>query len=266
LKDLGRRTVVSLISITLATLLVVFAYSDFIKPLVLAFLALLSGIATWEYVQLAQAKGGTLLSRHLVVFAALLTLSFALSGIGSVVVVLVALFVLFGLHFKEFKGSIIDLALSSFGLLYVAVPLGMLLAILYSPGERDGRIWIAYLIAVTKLTDMGAYFGGQLLGRNKLAQAISPSKTIEGALSGLVVALLVSYLFYFLGTITLIEAIVLGLVLGLLGQFGDLAESMLKRDAKKKDSNTLPGLGGVLDTVDSLLFTAPVLFCYLSAT
>jgi phosphatidate cytidylyltransferase len=187
---------------------------------------------------------------------------------------LLAILILFALHFREKTGAIIDLAVSTFGLLYIALPLGMMLGILYLPMKDDGRMWIAFLLAVTKFTDIGAYLGGSLWGRRKLAPNISPAKTIEGAVFGLISAMVVSYLFYVVGENFLSlnfhleprEYIWLGIILGCVGQFGDLSESLLKRDANKKDSNILPGLGGVLDAVGSLLFNAPIIFFYLVVT
>jgi phosphatidate cytidylyltransferase len=133
----------------------------------------------------------------------------------------------------------------------------------------DGRWWIAYLLVVTKITDVGAYFAGSLWGRRKLAPAISPKKTIEGAIFGLACAMAASLAFSLLGNyagpfrLRTLEWLFLGGLLGAVGQFGDLSESLLKRDANKKDSNALPGVGGVLDLVDSILFNAPIIYIYL---
>jgi phosphatidate cytidylyltransferase len=150
--------------------------------------------------------------------------------------------------------------------------MGMVLGILYLTGGQDGRWWMAYLLCVTKITDIGAYFAGSLWGRLKLAPHISPGKTIEGAIFGLACALGASFAFHLMSGVSApggfhlgtFEWLFLGLIFGLTGQFGDLSESLLKRDANKKDSNDLPGLGGVLDAVDSLLFNAPILYIYLT--
>jgi phosphatidate cytidylyltransferase len=149
----------------------------------------------------------------------------------------------------------------------------MILGIIYGPHSQDGRIWAAYLLAATKITDIGGYFGGSLWGRRKLAPNISRGKTLEGAIFGLILSVGTSFIFYLLGksigalhfSLGSIEWIYLGVIMGCIGQFGDLSESLLKRDANKKDSNTLPGFGGALDAVDSLLFNAPILYFYLLA-
>lgn len=281
MKDLGRRLIVSLISITLVAGLLFFAYNSWVQYLVASVVALLAGIASWEYAQFAKAKGGRMILPALILLSFFEAISFfAAARIPSletlpILVFFVGFLVLFALHFGEKDGAVVDLAVSSFGLLYIAVPIGMMLGIVYlggvSKGTIDGRWWVVYLLGVTKITDIGAYFAGSLWGRRKLAPRISPGKTVEGALFGLVCALLASFGFSWLsqsfGTpgfqLGTSESICLGLVLGIVGQFGDLSESLLKRDANKKDSNALPGLGGVLDAVDSLLFNAPILYIYL---
>jgi phosphatidate cytidylyltransferase len=276
LQDLGRRTIASIVAIGAVLLMLIFAKLLVMQYIVAIIVAVLSAVAAWEYAQFAKAKGGRPKSPALIVLSAAVTFSFFISmsheqlRLATPMMFLLSILILFALHFREKTGAIIDLAVSSFGLLYIALPLGMILATIYLPMDDDGRMWVAYLLAVTKITDMGAYFGGSLWGKRKLAPNISPAKTIEGAIFGLISALAVSYVFYILGQaipslgfhLSTIEWIGLGVVLGCVGQFGDLSESLLKRDANKKDSNMLPGLGGILDAVDSLLFNAPIIYFY----
>jgi phosphatidate cytidylyltransferase len=277
MKDLKNRLLISSIFVGSVILLFLFARNPIVHGLIALVLAALSAVAIWEYVQFAKKKGSSSRSRVLMGLGALITLSFCpmTLGLGGRLLpqglFLAAFLVAFALHFREKKGAVIDLAVSVFGLLYIAVPLGMVLAILYWPQGGDGRMWVTYLLSVTKMADVGAYFGGHLLGRRKLAPTISPKKTIEGAIAGLVTAVATSYLFYMLGMridllpfqIGFWESLLLGFVLGGIGQFGDLSESLLKRDAEKKDSNGLPGIGGILDVVDSLLFNIPLIYFYL---
>lgn len=280
LKDFNRRFLMSTISIVALFVLLLFAYQAFFQYFVALATAGLTAIAIWEYEQFAKVKGGQMISSASMAISGSVVLAFFISakwplfGPAPLIVFFIGFLILFALHFKKNDGAIVDLAVSSFGLLYIAVPMGMILGILYLPTglfHEDGRWWIAYLILVTKITDVGAYFAGSLWGKRKLAPRISPGKTVEGALFGLFCALAASIGFYFLsisanialGSLTLVQAIVLGFVLGVTGQFGDLSESLLKRDANKKDSNALPGLGGVLDSIDSLLFTSPIIYLYL---
>jgi len=134
----------------------------------------------------------------------------------------------------------------------------------------SGRMMVLYLVGVVKISDVGAYFSGRLLGRHKLYPRLSPKKTWEGLAGGVLASLVVSLLFWhFTGgalgklTLDLVDAVILGLVLPVVGVLGDLFESLLKRSSGMKDSGTLiPGMGGVLDVLDSLLFGAPVLYAY----
>lgn len=272
--DLYRRIAVSSIAIAIVVCLLLFAFQSMFQYVVVAVIAALAGIAIWEYEKFAKAKGGEMIMPALIILTVAEVISFYLAAKNPileslpVVVFFIGFLVLFALHFGEKDGAIVDLAVSSFGLLYIAVPMGMILGILYMP-EVDGRWWIAYLLVVTKITDVGAYFAGSLWGRRKLAPNISPKKTIEGAIFGLICAVLAS-LFFHLGSdyagfrLGTYEWIFLGIILGAVGQFGDLSESLLKRDANKKDSNALPGLGGVLDALDSILFNSMLIYIYLN--
>ena len=138
--------------------------------------------------------------------------------------------------------------------------------------SETGRLLILYMLIVVKMTDVGAFFVGSLIGRHKLIPRISPGKTWEGLAGGIISAVIASCGFCFIvgekfGVISMgmTHAVVLGVVLSLAGVVGDLFESMIKRSANMKDSGTLiPGMGGVLDVIDSVLFGAPVLYGYVT--
>ena len=166
------------------------------------------------------------------------------------------------------------MAYTLFGLLYVLWLFNFTTKILYltpraSNGVVTGQFYVLYLIAVTKFSDMGAYLTGSLIGRHLMTPHISARKTWEGFCGALVFALLCSLLLFklmpgHLSMLTWTHATVLGLLLGFAAVIGDLAESIIKRSTDMKDSgNFLPGIGGALDLIDSLLFTAPLLFFYL---
>jgi phosphatidate cytidylyltransferase len=136
---------------------------------------------------------------------------------------------------------------------------------------RAGAALVAFPLAITWSTDSGAYFGGKRFGRRKLIPSVSPGKTVEGAVSGLVAGVLAGWIMseLVLGAWLGIELPALagaagGLVIGSLSQVGDLAESLWKREAGVKDSGTFfPGHGGLLDRMDSLLFTVPAAYWWL---
>ena len=166
------------------------------------------------------------------------------------------------------------MAYTLFGLLYVLWLFNFITKILYltprsTNGIVTGQFYVLYLIAVTKFSDMGAYLTGSVFGRHLMSPHISAKKTWEGFFGALGLALLCSLALFklmpgHLSAFTWTHATVLGLLLGFAAIIGDLAESIVKRSTGVKDSGgLLPGIGGALDLIDSLLFTAPLLFFYL---
>ncbi|MBN1405850.1 MAG: phosphatidate cytidylyltransferase [Candidatus Omnitrophica bacterium] len=129
----------------------------------------------------------------------------------------------------------------------------------------DGRMMVLFLLIVTKSGDMGAYFFGKYIGVHLLIPRISPKKSIEGAVGGFLCSFLAAFLCApLIPQIELMHISILGILLGILGQIGDLSESLIKRDCVVKDSSTIFGnLGGMLDLVDSLLFTSPIFYFYM---
>ena len=159
----------------------------------------------------------------------------------------------------DFEQGLRDLGLSLVGILYVAVlmPHFFWLHNIYSFGPR----WVIFVVAIGMAGDTAVYFVGKSLGRHKLTPHISPGKTIEGAVGIVAGSLLVGVLckLIFLPELTLTQALVLSGTMGVIGQLGDLCESMMKRAFGTKESGWIfPGHGGVLDRIDSLLF--PVAF------
>jgi len=172
---------------------------------------------------------------------------------------------------KAGQGSIVDAALAIFAMVYV----GGLMLFLAWQRLHHGTFAFLSIPIVVKCADTGAYFTGRLTGRHKMTPLLSPGKTWEGAAGGLVAGCLASWFCFtvlrpscFAGEILasqppLVAMLLYGLFLTLAGMHGDLAESLLKRDMQRKDSSTwLPGLGGVLDVIDSVLVAAPVAYLF----
>jgi len=148
------------------------------------------------------------------------------------------------------------------GIIYIPLLLSFLILI---RNQTDGMIWIFLILAVIFAGDTSAYYFGSYLGRHKLCPAVSPGKTIEGSVGGLAANLLVGSLvkLFFLPELPWAQSLLLFVVMGVVGQAGDLFESMLKRSSKVKDSGgLLPGHGGFLDRIDALLFAAPVAYFF----
>ena len=279
--DLNQRLFVSALAILIVASLIFFSHNWFVNWLLVLTIAGLAGVGIWEYAELAKAKGLEPASRLMVVVGVCEVLAFYVSMAYphlsklSLMIMVLGFIAFFVAHFRRINNSLLDVAVELFGVCYLALPLSFMLAILYpfyhGSVVQDGRWWLVYLVVVTKITDVGGYFIGKLFGRHPLAPQLSPKKTIEGALGGFAFAVGVSVFIAYLAKsfevdsfhLDLGNAIWMGLVIGILAQIGDLAESLLKRDAFVKDSNSLPGLGGVLDMLDSLLFTSPVVYFFI---
>jgi phosphatidate cytidylyltransferase len=156
------------------------------------------------------------------------------------------------------------------GLMYVPWLLNFIQKIHFFPGlEGNGKYYVLYYVVVTKFSDTGAYAVGSLIGRHKMIPRISPGKTWEGFGGAMVVStgasLLVAHLAgERLAGMTWVHATILGIILSVAAVVGDLIESIFKREAGVKDSGKLfPGIGGILDLLDSLLFNAPLMYLYL---
>jgi phosphatidate cytidylyltransferase len=170
----------------------------------------------------------------------------------------------------ELKDSLVSVSATVFGVVYVALLAGCLAGVRMIPDSRFGTSHLSskaltMFFAIVMLTDTGAYYTGRTIGRHKLAPRVSPGKTIEGAVGGFVMAAVAGYLskLVFFPEIPTAHCLILGAIIGVVGQIGDLAESLLKRGSNVKDSgNLLPGHGGMLDRIDSILFSAPVLYYY----
>jgi len=166
------------------------------------------------------------------------------------------------------------MAYTGFGLIYIPWLFNFVTKIIFltppsGEGQTTGQYYLIFLILVTKFSDMGAYVFGSLFGRHPFVPHISPKKTWEGFFGALISSLLGAYWLYYLmpnhlSLFRFEDVTLLGLLLGVAAVVGDLAESVIKRSAHAKDSShILPGIGGTLDLIDSLLFTAPLLYFYL---
>lgn len=225
----------------------------------------------WEYYRIVFYTNGQTLPGifcwwgYLTGFGIILTAYFADSDRVLLVLALNLLVVgLISIFTYESIPSIIDaIAKQVQGIVYIPLLLSFLVLIRRAP---DGMIWIFLLLAIIFAGDICAYYVGSYFGRHKLSPAISPGKTVEGAIGGLVGNLLAGSIgkSFFMPTISWGPAVLFFLAVGLAGQVGDLFESEFKRSSKIKDSGVLlPGHGGFLDRIDALLFASPVAYFFI---
>ncbi|MEQ8197528.1 MAG: phosphatidate cytidylyltransferase [Clostridiaceae bacterium] len=176
-------------------------------------------------------------------------------------------FVLLCIPIINFKITFIDVALTLLGFIYVGVFFSFIYLV---SGKTEGKFLVWLIFIGSWLCDTGAYYAGRFFGKHKLIPEVSPKKTIEGSIGGLIGASLFSGLFgvwvqgYFTG-IQLYHYFIIGALCGIFSQFGDLVASSVKRYAGIKDySNLIPGHGGILDRFDSILFSGLIVFYYLT--
>jgi phosphatidate cytidylyltransferase len=255
--------------------------SDYVFLFIMLFLAV-SGLA--EFYGLAEKRGLVcfklwgLLGGLLLMLGTFLNLTGKIGTSGSPARVndfetsFLILFVL-GLCLRQFfarsnTAGILAISTSLFGLMYVPWLLNFIQKINFFPGV-EGHYYLLYFILITKFSDTGAYVVGSLIGRHKMIPRISPGKTWEGFGGAILGSTLASLVFvgclgHHMTGMNRLHATILGVVLALGAVVGDLIESIFKREAGVKDSGRFfPGIGGILDLLDSLLFNAPIMYLYL---
>ncbi|MGB2629744.1 MAG: phosphatidate cytidylyltransferase [Candidatus Omnitrophota bacterium] len=160
------------------------------------------------------------------------------------------------------RDHLVSIGITLFALFYIGWFFSFLVKIKLL---ANGANLVLFLILVTKSADIGAYLIGRRFGKSELIPRISPNKTKEGAMGGVIFSLLMAVILgMFLTDFSFLHLVVLGIVMAALGQVGDLAESLIKRDCNVKDSGSyFVGIGGFFDLIDSLLFTAPIFYFYV---
>jgi phosphatidate cytidylyltransferase len=291
MSNLIQRVLVAVIAIPIVLFIVLY------KPVAFFMLAvILAGFSVYEYYGLARVKGYKPQVAIGVIFTMLITLSFGkfrlqslLAPLGisiispqfemlGVLIMLGAIVILSVEMFRELPHPIEQTAITLFGAIYIGVGMGSMFGIheyftikntsldhfdILPPG-----LFILVLLVSIWVGDSAAYFFGKTFGKHKVSQRISPGKTWEGAVACLLATIGIwvaaPAAIYKLSSIPLYHCLAIGIIVGVIGQFGDFGKSLLKRDAGVKDSsNLIPGHGGVLDRMDSILFAAPMVLLYL---
>ena len=273
MSELTKRVLAALVAAPLALVMVYLGG----LPLA-AFLAAVSVGCAWELFRIARAGGLDPLDPLGIPLAGAIPLAAYSATIGlyrptlglaamALLVILSAVIWVRGTHGHPLGAA----AVTVIGVLYTGGLLSFGYALReypYAIGNRAGTVLVAFPLVLTWASDIGAYFVGRAIGGRKLIPAVSPGKTVSGALGGLVTTILVSWLYVRFAlvplaslTMTVPAALLFGAIISVSAQIGDLVESLLKREANVKDSSRLiPGHGGLLDRLDSLLFVLPVAY------
>lgn len=278
MSELGRRAAFAIVAAPVSIVVVYIGGLPFAM-----LLALIAGIATWEFYRIARAAGSHPISEFGVPLAAatpLLAWVYSTYGIHTPAALsLLALLTLFSVSIwaRGVDGRPISaISITVLGVLYTGATLAFGFSLRNHVYVRHtalaGTVLVVLPMVLTWASDTGAYFAGRALGRHKLIPAVSPSKTVEGALGGLLLTVVVcwAYTRWVLQpnasvAMTPIAVIVFGVAISVAAQMGDLFESLIKREAGVKDSsNIIPGHGGVLDRFDSMFFVLPVAYLLLS--
>lgn len=243
-------------------------------------LSVLAALAAWELFRIAQAAGAFPFDLAGIALAALFPIAVHAQRRGvytlslTMIVAMVLLLFASAIWLRGPNGKpLSSVAITAFGVMYASLfsYIYLLRYHDYAIGAGAGTILVLLPVLLTWATDIGAYIFGRTFGRRKLIPSISPGKTIEGAIGGLGTAVVICLVYvrfivmpYAQLGLTVQGAVLFAIVVSIAAQTGDLAESLLKREARVKDSsNIIPGHGGVLDRFDSLLFVLPIAFLML---
>ncbi len=258
-----KRVIVALIGIPLLLSLV---YIGGLPFLCLVLLIIILGLK--EFYNLVQKQGVAPLKIVGIIGALALGTGIYLNAgnleIGFFLTIIILTLFLVRLSTQKIEGTALDISVTLLGVFYVGWLISHLILLRQLP--HLGKEWTYLVFITTWSIDNGAYLIGMPWGKHKAVPQISPNKSIEGIIGGLAGGFLAVFIakWWFLPYLSWVHCLGIGLLLGIMGQLGDLSESLIKRGAKVKDTgNFLPGHGGVLDRFDSLFFTAPVLYYYI---
>lgn len=259
-----KRWITSLVALPLVVLLIVKGGTVLFSLVV----GLIVIVSLWEYFQIVFKGHDTLVPTVFSIWAYLCGAAIvaAVHIVSYLGVFLILVFHLLGVgllciqRFKTTSDAPLVAAKQIFGMTYIPLLLSFLVVL---RNGNEGMVWASFVLWVVAWGDIGAYYVGSYLGRHKLCPAVSPKKTVEGAVGGLAANLVSALVFamLFADSMGNLRIAIIALTAGALGQAGDLFESLFKRAAGVKDSGSiLPGHGGFLDRLDALMFAAPTVF------
>lgn len=262
-----------LVSSTIMILLSIFAVLN--KWVFIVVLLSLTIGGLYEFFYLIKKKGIPIYSYTGIIFGILIPLSiffqFELTKKWELLFIVIVLLLIFLLQLvrRDSTNAIVGISTTLFGVLYVSWFFSFLIKIRFLMPGVGGIKLLGFILLITKCGDMGALLVGSKIGKHPLLPRVSPNKTIEGSIGSFIfsatAAVLAQSLIPAELNFSLVHIVLIGIFFGGIGQLGDMSESLIKRDCNVKDSGKLlPALGGVLDAIDSLLFSAPAFYFYMT--
>ena len=267
-KKLGLRVLVAIFGIPIIVFLVFTGGLPFV-----GLVLLINLLSQYEFYKLTELKQMLPLKILGLAGTVLITISFYQFGLEKSWLIILILFYITLLIelFRNKASATLNISATAWGIFYPTVFFSFHILIRELPKSLQldyaiGAKWILFMLITIWICDTAAYFLGSAIGKHKLFERISPHKTMEGAFAGFFFAMITAYILHrvYLKELNLIHCLVIGAIIGIMSQVGDLVESLFKRDAGVKDtSGILPGHGGFLDRFDAPLFVAPLVYLYL---
>ena len=267
-KKLGLRVLVAIFGIPIIVFLVFTGGLPFV-----GLVLLINLLSQYEFYKLTELKQMLPLKILGLAGTVLITISFYQFGLEKSWLIILILFYITLLIelFRNKASATLNISATAWGIFYPTVFFSFHILIRELPKSLQldyaiGAKWILFMLITIWICDTAAYFLGSAIGKHKLFERISPHKTMEGAIAGFFFAMITAYILHrvYLKELNLIHCLVIGAIIGIMSQVGDLVESLFKRDAGVKDtSGILPGHGGFLDRFDAPLFVAPLVYLYL---
>lgn len=267
-KKLGLRVLVAIFGIPIIVFLVFTGGLPFVGLVLLVNL-----LAQYEFYKLTELKQMLPFKILGLMGTVLITISFYKFGLEKLWLIIIVLFyITLIIELFRNKGSAtLNISGTTWGFFYPTVFFSFHILIRELPKSLNleyaaGGRWILLMLVTIWICDTAAYFLGSAIGKHKLYSRVSPNKTVEGAIAGFISAIITAYIFHItlIKLLSLFDCLVIGVIVGIMSQVGDLVESIFKRDAGVKDtSGILPGHGGFLDRFDAPLFVAPLVYLYL---
>ncbi len=267
-KKLGLRVLVAIFGIPIIVFLVFTGGLPFV-----GLVLLINLLSQYEFYKLTELKQMLPLKILGLAGTVLITISFYQFGLEKSWLIILILFYITLLIelFRNKASATLNISATAWGIFYPTVFFSFHIVIRELPNSLQldyaiGAKWILFMLITIWICDTAAYFLGSAIGKHKLFERISPHKTMEGAIAGFFFAMITAYILHrlYLKELNLINCLVIGFIIGIMSQVGDLVESLFKRDVGVKDtSGILPGHGGFLDRFDAPLFVAPLVYLYL---